>query len=64
MRLDITTVRIEKPPNRTQRPAFAFQEPLEEELFAGSPVVNEVVLGVLSRCEIQNSVAMLEVCWD
>jgi hypothetical protein len=40
----ITTVRTEKRQNRAQRPVFAFQEPLNVELLAGFPVVNEVVL--------------------
>jgi hypothetical protein len=33
MELDITSVRIEKRQNRAQRPAFAFQEPLDVGFF-------------------------------
>jgi hypothetical protein len=39
-----TLGRIENGGIGAQRPAFAFQEPLEEDLFAASLVVNEVVL--------------------
>ena len=45
MKQDITTFRIRKRQNRAQRPAFAFQEPLCAGFSAGSPVLNEVVLG-------------------
>ena|ERR671912_221608 len=46
MKQDITTFRIRKRQNRAQRPAFAFQEPLYAGFSAGSPVLNEVELGI------------------